>query len=80
MPQSRGCARFPQKTFAHCLRAADLDDLKSYIAMKGPFGGAISHTHGAASQLPQRTILAPRDLEIIEKRGWFGSVGFRALI
>src|SRR4051794_21906676 len=35
--------------------------------MKDFFGRAISHTHGAASQLPKRPIFTPRDLEVVEK-------------
>src|SRR2546430_8254060 len=48
--------------------------------MQGLFGGAISHTHGAASQFPQRAVLPPRDLEVVEERRSFGLTWLLSLI
>src|ERR1700748_3589541 len=48
--------------------------------MKGLFGSAIGHTHGAAPQFPQSAVLSPRDLEVIKQCRSFRRNGLLTLI
>jgi len=59
-----------QETFPYHLRVTSrgrgLDYFQRHGAVQHFICRAISHTHRAANQFPERTVFAPRDLEIAE--------------
>src|SRR5438477_1283266 len=70
MLQCRRRSRLAPETFAYRLRATSrgrgLDYFQRHGAVQHFICRAISHAHRAATQFPQRTIFAPRNLEITE--------------
>jgi len=70
MPQRRCRAGFAQEAFprrarASCIRG-HVDHFERDLAMQHLVVRTISHSHCAMTQLPERSILAPLDLEIAE--------------
>ena len=70
MLQCRRRPRLAQETFPYRLRVASrgrgLDYFQRHGAMQHFIRRAISHAHRTRTQFPERTIFAPRDLEITE--------------
>src|SRR5438552_10157846 len=70
MLQRRRRPRLAQETFPYRLRVASrgrgLDYFQRHGAMQHFIRRAISHAHRTRTQFPERTVFAPRDLEITE--------------